>query len=281
MTAAGQSRASTVRRTSSSDRVPVAPLSPTCPHPALRLGGPGHRHEQRRHERGVDQPAVALLEEVQDLLVLLAERHDEPAPLRELIDERLRHPLRGAGDDDPVERRVLGPAEEPVADPRVDALGAEPAEGRGGRLAERRDDLDRVDLGPERREHRRLVPAARADFEDPVRRPWLERLRHGGDDERRRDGLPVADVERLVEIGRAEVLRLHEQVARHLPHRVEDARVGDALAGEILVHHPAAARGERVRLDGSRTSRQRRHDRAGPDEPSARPGSRRHGRTLR
>ena len=61
-------------------------------------------------ERFAFELAAVLAQAGKRLLVTLADGNDHQAAVAELVDERLRNFFRRAGDDDLVERRVLGPA---------------------------------------------------------------------------------------------------------------------------------------------------------------------------
>src|SRR5207244_2498721 len=99
------------------------------------------------------------------------------------------------------------------------------------------DALDRVHLGKEVREHRRLVAAAGADFQ---RFTWAfisqDELDHASDHERMRDGLAEADRQRVVLVGAAGERLLDEEVPRHAAERGEHALVADALRAPARDH---------------------------------------------
>jgi hypothetical protein len=57
----------------------------------------------------------------------------------------------------------------------------------------------------------------------------------------------LADRQRVVTVGAVPERLLHESMARDPPHRVEDARVGDAAPGELLLDH-ALSLPDRARL---------------------------------
>src|SRR2546422_11735056 len=60
------------------------------------------------------------------------------------------------------------------------------------------------------------------------------------------DGLLLADRERVVTVRAPAQGFLDEEVAGHLPHGAEHARVGDPAAHELLLHHLRAHELERV-----------------------------------
>src|SRR3989442_1278096 len=77
-------------------------------------------------------------------------------------------------------------------------------------------------------EHRRLVARARTDVEDAVALAHLEQLAHPRDHVRLGDRLAVPDRQGLVLVGEVADVRGHEQLARNLGHRLENALVADA-----------------------------------------------------
>ena len=80
------------------------------------------------------QLAVFLDDQVNRLVEPGPQRNDHPAPFLELVDQRPGDSLRGAGDDDRVERGRLGPTLVAVADPGVDVRVAQLLVHGGGRL---------------------------------------------------------------------------------------------------------------------------------------------------
>ena len=136
---------------------------------------------------------------------------------------------------------LFGPALVAVADLRVDVLVLQPLERQLGVLAERLDDLDRVDVFDERAEDRRLVAAAGADLEHLVGRLRVELLGHVGDDQGRRDRLALADRQRHVVIGQRPLRLGDKLVPRRLPHRLNHPRVFHARRDHLLIDHPVAS----------------------------------------
>src|SRR5262249_29857792 len=91
----------------------------------LTLGPTGHRDEQGRLERPLSELAAVLLDQVDDLIEPSPQGDDHPAAVLELVDQRLGDLLRGAGDDDGIERSGFRPALVAVADPRMDVVIAQ------------------------------------------------------------------------------------------------------------------------------------------------------------
>ena len=207
-------------------------------HDPRLLGLAGHRHKQARHERLAHHLTVTFREQNEHLVVPLADRDHHPPPFGQLFDERLGDLLGGTGDDDLVERSMLRPPLEAVANLRDDVLVAEPGEDPRGLLAEWLVDLDRVDRLHQRRQHRRLVAAAGADLEDTIGGPWLEPLGHVGDHERTRDRLLLADRQGHVDVGEMTLRRGDELVPRGRPQALEHAGIGDATGRNVLEGHP-------------------------------------------
>jgi hypothetical protein len=105
-------------------------------------------------------------------------------------------------------------------------------------MAERGDDLDGVDLTDQLRQHGRLVAAAGADLQHVVAGLRIDGLGHVGDDERRRDGLPIADGQGHVEIGVLPLAQRHELVAGRAAHGLDHAGVLHPGPGDLVVDHP-------------------------------------------
>ena len=145
--------------------------------------------------------------------------HHAPARLK-LGDERRRHVARGSGHHDDIEGRVLRPAVVAVACPHGHVVVAERLEPFGGARSERRHDLDRVDLGHQLGEHRRLIARPGAELEGDVVGLRRQQIGHQRDDVGLRDGLPVADGERPVQVAHVLQIRRHEEMARHAAHRL-------------------------------------------------------------
>ena len=107
--------------------------------------------------------------ELHELLVgRRAERGDQDASLAELREERGGEGRGGGGDQDAVEWGLLGPAERAVADPVADVRQAQAVEHAPRPERERREPLDREDLGGQLAQDGRLVAAAGADLEDAL-----------------------------------------------------------------------------------------------------------------
>src|SRR5216684_1606969 len=159
---------------------------------------PRHRHEPDLHQRpALQRPLGRLAPELQLLVVRVApHRNDQPTARSQLIEERRRHGRWGGRDENGVERRRLRPAQRAVADAKLDILVAQLGEDLLRAPGELRHDLDGADGAAERKqlaEDRRLVAAAGAHFQHALFPLELQRLGHGGDDERLRDGLALPD----------------------------------------------------------------------------------------
>jgi len=126
--------------------------------------------------------AVLLPQQVQRLLVGVTHRHDHQAAFAKLVDQRLGHFLRAAGDDDLVERRVFGPALKAVADFHVHVAVTQVFERAFGSEPQGLDDFDRVDLLHKAAQHGRLVSAAGANFQHTIAGLRVDGFGHDGDD---------------------------------------------------------------------------------------------------
>ncbi|GAD51698.1 hypothetical protein MBEHAL_0458 [Halarchaeum acidiphilum MH1-52-1] len=105
-----------------------------------------------------------------------------------------------------------------------------------GVLGERVDVLDAVNVlgADEFGRDGRVIPAARPDFEDRLRRVQVEVVGHHGDHVRGADRLVVPDGERAIGV-RVVAARLgDERVSRDGSHRVDDALVEVVSSGEPI-----------------------------------------------
>src|SRR5581483_524481 len=227
-------------------RLTTKPLAPTTPNlnSWIQFGGWRSARTVRAATdtatRLVDQGneshgrKLCFCEELENLILDVADREHQPPARSELGDQGRRGLGGGRGDGDRVERRPLrepGPA---VADVQLDAVEvARLAEVRPRELGELGDPLDRDDVPGELREHRGLVPGAGADVEYPLLAAQGERAGDERDHVGLRDGLPVADPQRLVRVRERRVA--DEALARDAPHRLEHTRVVDPAPHELRV----------------------------------------------
>src|SRR5262245_49590182 len=166
------SRSRTVRAT----RLRYAPTRPAhCTGSSCLPRVLSHQlHELAFATRARLHLAANLLDDGQDLVHGVADRHDHAAALAELLEERGRDRRPTGRDQYPIERRLVRPAEGAAADPNPDVVVAELLEERAGALGQPRQTLDRADAARELGEHRRLIARAGADLEDLLAAAELE-----------------------------------------------------------------------------------------------------------
>src|SRR6516162_9693866 len=127
---------------------------------------------------------------------------DHHAALRlQLADQRRRDLARCGGDDDAVKGRRLLPAVIAIARARRDVAIAQPLQPRGSAVRQPRHDLDRVNPPRKTGEDRRLVTRPGAHLKDGIVRPDASKVGHESDDERLRNGLTIANRQRLIGVG--------------------------------------------------------------------------------
>src|SRR5437867_2080698 len=148
--------------------------------------------------------------------------------------------------EDPIERRLVGPAERSAADAHPHVVVAEPLEQCARPLGQAGQPLDRADAPRQLRQHRGLIAGAGADLEDLFLTVQLEELRHEPDDVGLGDGLLFADRQRMVAVRAVLQRLLDEEMARDPAHRGEHALVGDTAARELLLDHARPSRLVRV-----------------------------------
>src|SRR5215471_6260404 len=197
------------------------------------------RDEAARHRAHASRTILPANDELEQLVVAVADRQYETPVRLELRVERRRDGGRRRGDGDRAERRVLRVSERAVADVHDDAVGAAGClEALSGTLCELRDALDRVHLGCELGEHRRLIARAGADVEHPLAIGEVEQLADQRDHRGLRDRLPHADRKRGVVVRPPTQLGRHEELSRDAAHRLEHALVVDVARRELMLDHP-------------------------------------------
>ncbi len=192
------------------------------------------------------QHAVLLGHPIQRLLVPLADRDDDLAPFSQLFDEWLGHRLRAAGHDDFVEGSCLGPPEKTIPDTSRNVVVIEPLERFGGPFSQLLHDFDRVDTIDQWTEHRGLITASGADFQDHIARLGIQRLGHESNDEGAADRLGIANRQCHVEIGAIANRLRNEFMTRCIANRLQHTLVFDAGRGDVLFHHLTSRLGKGI-----------------------------------
>src|SRR6516225_4842526 len=127
-----------------------------------------------------------------------ADRDHHAALGLQLADQRRRDLARRGGYDDAVEGRRLLPAVIAIARACHDIAIAQPLQPRGSAVRQPRHDLDRVNPPGEMGEDRRLVTRTSAHLKDGIVRPDANQVGHESHDERLRNGLTIANRQRLI-----------------------------------------------------------------------------------
>src|SRR5688572_23312214 len=196
----GAGRFPGVRSTTGAPRRAVHPAtsaSTTQATPSLTSGedmGSADAGQKWNKHHGIhtplDKPFLGAFDHVKMLLAALLERKNHSTTRAKLLEQRLRRAGCCRGHDNGVEGRDLGHAGVPVAMTQVHVGDARLAQVLADLAHERRDAFDRVNLLRQLRQHRSLVTAAGANFQDPGQRPAVAReLRHARHGVRARDGL--------------------------------------------------------------------------------------------
>jgi hypothetical protein len=176
--------------------------------------------------------------------------NDEATADLELVAQGLGNLRSARRYNDGIERRDLGPAQGAVAVADLDIAIAKPGEAAFGGFRQRAMPLDRVDLSGDAARHSGGVAGAGADLQHPVAGLHLGGLDHQRHDVRLRDRLPLGNGQRAVFVSKFLEARRDEGLARSLPHRIEDARIAHAAAGDLPLHHARAVDGKVIELGG-------------------------------
>ena len=215
----------------------------------LTLGlGPAFLPDQRHEGYGAE---IFLLEAIlagaaladQRLEPELAYGHDQAAADRELPLQRVGDMRTAGGDDDGLERRLLGQALGAVGADDFGIGVAEPLQPGGGELRQRRVSLDGEHLVGHAAHDRRGVARSGADLEHRV--AWLDlgKLDHAGDDIRLRDGLARLDGQRRILVDELLEMLRHEGLARHRAHGFKQERIVNAARLEMPLDHDGTVAG--------------------------------------
>src|SRR3984893_6191456 len=143
-----------------------------------------------------------LSQQVKLLIARSTDWDNHPAAVLQLIDKRLGDMLRGTGNNDGVEGRMLRPALVTIAGEHFHVKKSKPSEICLGSFGERDNDLDRIDFSYKPRKHSGVVPRSCTDLQDSVSRLGVELLCHECHDKRLGNSLAVADRQRVVRIGK-------------------------------------------------------------------------------
>ena len=200
-------------------------------------------------------------------------RDDEPAALRNLIDERGRHLSGRARHEDPVVWGFGRPAHAAVRDRDLDIVESQAPQRRRRLLRERSLTFDRDDAAAEPAEDRRLVARPGAYLEHDAIRLEVQRLRHERHHQRLRDGLAAADRECAVLIGMAARAAHEEFLARDLRHHMQHPLIGHPMGDELLSDHPLRRSGHFIPRVQSFSSSWRRPQYPSHTNGAARSGS--------
>ena len=205
---------------------------------------PGHRDETDRQNRLLVDVGPMLSQQVKLLIARSTDRDNHPAAILQLIDKRLGDMLRGTGNNDGVEWRMLRPALVTIAREHFHVKKSKPSEICLGSFGERFNDLDRIDFSHKPRKNSGLVPGSGANLEDTIGRFGVKLLGHEGHNERLGNGLTVADRQRFVPVRKFAQSFRHELVTRHCGHGVQHEAVLDipTRSRELLLDHSLACR---------------------------------------
>jgi len=131
-------------------------------------------------------------------------------------------------------------------------------------LRQRSDDLDRVDVPRQAREHCGLITRARADLEHSVRLFRRQQLGHQRDDVGLGDALSQTDGQRLIRIGVGPDRCWHKEMPRRRAHRTKNIRIADSPCFDLFADHRVSLLRERLLARAEQDCR----DQAGRNEKS-------------
>src|SRR5688572_7200174 len=166
---------------------------------------------------------------MQYLFVAVAERYQQPAFFRELLDVRFRNLRRRGPDENRIIGCELAPAQRTVAEHERDVVRSHPAENFSRSLQQHRNALDGKNLRREPGQECRLVSRAGSNLQHLFFSSELEKLEVPGVNRWLRDRLAIADRERRIFVGAVPDSCWNEQMTRYRVDCMQDREVPDSL----------------------------------------------------
>jgi hypothetical protein len=190
--------------------------------------GSDQRDEVGRGQPGVGHQPAGFLVEGGDLLAAAGpDRMDEPAPGGELLDQRRRDARGGGRDHDRLVGGVVGDAQGPITDHHPDLVQSDRGQVGPRLLGQGREALDRHHVAGQPGQDGALEPEPGADLQDPLASVQSQCRHHLGDQAGLGGHLPVADPDRLIQVGLAGGGRRQEPGPGHLSEGGQDPAVPD------------------------------------------------------
>src|ERR1700682_1891478 len=151
------------------------------------------RHKSAPFECRGSNGFTAPLDELQLLMLGIANRHDHAAAFSELGEKRLRNRGSRGRDEDCVKRREVRHTQRAVPAMYVDVCITKPLQARRRRKCQLGSSLHAKHFSGQAREDRGLITATSADLEDAITRLYTQCYCHRSDDVWLRNSLAVAD----------------------------------------------------------------------------------------
>lgn len=173
----------------------------------------------------------------QGLVRTISYGDDEPASIYQLIEQWLWNVWRGGGDDHSAVRRSFRPTFTTISVTHMNVVIAQLAETLSRRICQLPIPLGGVYFAGKPAQHSGPVTRPGADFQHPVSRLDLRRLRHQGNNVGLRNRLGVADGQGCVRIRSRTNAGSDEQVAWHDGDGIKDFGIADATPLQLLLYH--------------------------------------------
>lgn len=204
------------------------------------------RNEPAAADDLADKLIAVLVIDDQILDGAAADRRDQHAAGLELGGERRRNGWNRGGQEDAVELDGLRPATGTIADGEFDINDTKFFQGGLGLFGQFVVAFDGEDPASQSGQDGRLVAAAGADFENIAIAGNSETLGHQCDDVRLADGLAQADRQWMIGVGLGAIGLREEILSRDPTHDLQNGRVADVAALEMMPHHLCPLEGELI-----------------------------------
>lgn len=197
-------------------------------------------NELARVKKARAELAAPPVNQFQVLMQQVAYGYHQAPTIIELIQEWRRDMRRRRGNQDCLVRCRLRVAFRPVAEDHFHAVVPQPLEPFARRLDEKRIALDRPDAGAEPSQNGRLIATARPDLQRFVAGEDSRRGAHRRDDVGLGNRLRLADGQRAVVVGRAQMSGRNKLVPGNGKHGIQNPFVSNASTPNLVLHHGAA-----------------------------------------
>ena len=195
------------------------------------------RHKTASSKRSNEHFAILFSHQLKLLRVSRTHGDCHSSAFAELSKQRRRNTWSRSRNDDRIERRMFGQAQAAIANADRNIRVSKPPQNCFRRMRQARMPLDGVNTSRKLGQNGRLITRTGSDFEHSLASLQCERLQHESHDERLRNGLTLANRQRMVRVGLPPIFLGNEFMARNSTHRRENALVIEVSPAQLFLDH--------------------------------------------